>query len=100
MKRCLLDSTTLVIDPPTKSLRVGLAIAWLKRNPRARLWISPVTWAEKWKEQMILRLSDPILCATSGRASEERMLTVSRSISHARQGEWVKRRLAGRSRSP
>ena len=47
MKRCLLDSS-FVIDLLNEIAEgaPGPAIAWLKRNPRARLWISPVTWAE------------------------------------------------------
>ena len=47
MKRCLLDSS-FVIDLLNEIAegRPGSAIAWLKRNRRARLWISPVTWAE------------------------------------------------------
>jgi len=47
VKRCLLDSS-FVIDLLNEIAEgaPGPAIAWLKRNPRARLWISPVTWAE------------------------------------------------------
>lgn len=47
MKRCLLDSS-FVIDLLNEIAEgaPGPAVAWLKRNPRARLWISPVTWAE------------------------------------------------------
>ena len=45
---------------------------------------------------MILRLSDPTLCAASGRASEERMLIASLSISDAPRDNGRKRRLAGR----
>jgi len=47
VKRCLLDSS-FVIDLLNEIAEgtPGPAIAWLKRNPRAQLWISPVTWAE------------------------------------------------------
>ena len=47
MKRCLLDSS-FVIDLLNEMAEgaPGPAIAWIKRNPSARLWISPVTWAE------------------------------------------------------
>jgi predicted nucleic acid-binding protein len=47
VKRCLLDSS-FVVDLLNEIAEgaPGPAIAWLKRNPRARLWISPVTWAE------------------------------------------------------
>jgi predicted nucleic acid-binding protein len=47
MKRCLLDSS-FVIDLFNEHAdrRVGPATSWLRRNPRAQLWISPVTYAE------------------------------------------------------
>ncbi len=47
MKKCLLDSS-FVIDllNEISDGREGAAIAWLKRNPRAKLWISPVTLSE------------------------------------------------------
>ncbi len=47
MKKYLLDSS-FVIDSLNEAAagREGPAFLWLKRNPRARLWISPVTLAE------------------------------------------------------
>lgn len=44
---CLLDSS-FVIDLLNEVADgvAGPAMAWLRRNPRARLWISPVTYAE------------------------------------------------------
>ena len=47
MNDCLLDSS-FVIDLLNEIAggRDGPALAWLRRNPRARLWISPVTLAE------------------------------------------------------
>ena len=47
MKRCLLDSS-FVIDllNETADGRAGPAVGWLRRNPIAQVWISPVTWAE------------------------------------------------------
>lgn len=47
MKACLLDSS-FVIDLLNEiaEAREGPAFAWLDRNRRARLWISPVTLAE------------------------------------------------------
>jgi len=47
VKRCLLDSSFLIDLFNEYASRVeGPAIAWLRANPRARLWISPVTYAE------------------------------------------------------
>ena len=45
--RCLLDSS-FVIDLLNEVADggAGPAIHWLRRNPRAELWISPVTYAE------------------------------------------------------
>lgn len=47
MKKCLLDSS-FVIDLLNEfaDRREGPAHAWMRHNPRARLWISPVTLAE------------------------------------------------------
>jgi len=48
MKRpCLLDSS-FVIDLLNEVADgvAGPAMLWLRKNPRARLWISPVTYAE------------------------------------------------------
>ena len=47
MKKCLLDSSfiiDLLQDASQGSL--GPAASWLRRNPRAQLWISPITVAE------------------------------------------------------
>jgi predicted nucleic acid-binding protein len=47
VKRCLLDSSFLIdLFNEYADGRVGAAILWLRRNPRAELWISPVTCAE------------------------------------------------------
>jgi predicted nucleic acid-binding protein len=47
MKRCLLDSTFIIdLLNEIAANRDGPAVTWLKRNPSARLWISPVTVAE------------------------------------------------------
>lgn len=47
MKACLLDSSFLIdLLNEIADGREGPAFAWLKRNPKARLWISPVTLAE------------------------------------------------------
>ena|ERR1700722_115652 len=47
MKKHLLDSSFLIdLLNEIADHREGPAFAWLKRNPRARLWISPVTMAE------------------------------------------------------
>lgn len=47
MKKCLLDSSFLIdlLDEMAND-REGPAFAWLKRNPKAQLWISPITLAE------------------------------------------------------
>lgn len=47
MKRFLLD-TSFVIDlfNEIAAGKAGPAVDWLKHNPRAELWISPVTYAE------------------------------------------------------
>ena len=47
MKRCLLDSSFLIdLLNETAANRRGPARAWVARNPRADLWVSPVTYAE------------------------------------------------------
>jgi predicted nucleic acid-binding protein len=47
MKKALLDSSFLIdLLNEIADGREGRAFAWLQRNPRARLWISPVTMAE------------------------------------------------------
>jgi len=47
VKKCLLDSSFLIdLLNEMAADREGAAFAWLRRNPRARLWISPVTLAE------------------------------------------------------
>ena len=47
MKRCLLDSSFLIdLFNEYAAGRAGPAVTWLRKNPRARLWISPVTYAE------------------------------------------------------
>jgi predicted nucleic acid-binding protein len=47
MKRVLLDSSFLIdLFNEHAEGRAGAAVAWLRRNPRARLWISPITYAE------------------------------------------------------
>ena len=47
MKRCLLDSSFLIdlLNEYADGI-AGPAVGWLRRNPRAELWISPVTYAE------------------------------------------------------
>lgn len=47
MKKCLLDSS-FVIDLLNEMAedREGAAFAWLRRNRKSQLWISPVTLAE------------------------------------------------------
>lgn len=47
MRKCLLDSS-FVIDLLNEIAdgKAGSASSWLKRNPAARLWITPVTLAE------------------------------------------------------
>jgi predicted nucleic acid-binding protein len=47
VKKCLLDSS-FVIDLLNElaSDQEGAALSWLRRNPKARLWISPITLAE------------------------------------------------------
>lgn len=47
MKKCLLDSS-FVIDLLNEMANdeEGAAFTWLRRNPKSRLWISPVTLAE------------------------------------------------------
>lgn len=47
MKKCLLDSSFLIdLLNEMANDREGPAFAWLRRNPKTRLWISPVTLAE------------------------------------------------------
>lgn len=47
MKRYLLDSSFLMdLFNEYADGRIGPAVSWLRRNPRAELWISPVTFAE------------------------------------------------------
>ena len=47
MKKCLLDSSFLIdLLNEMADDREGSAFSWLKRNPKAQLWISPVTIAE------------------------------------------------------
>ena len=47
MRRCLLDSSFLIdLLNEYADRRIGPAGRWLRRNPRAQLWISPVSYAE------------------------------------------------------
>lgn len=47
MKKCLLDSSFLIdLLNEMADNREGPAFAWLRRNAKAQLWISPVTLAE------------------------------------------------------
>jgi len=48
MKRYLLDSSFVIdlLNEIAENDDEGVALKWLKRNRRARLWISPVTLAE------------------------------------------------------
>jgi predicted nucleic acid-binding protein len=47
MKRCLLDSSFLIdLFNEYADGRIGPATTWLQRNPRAELWVSPVTYTE------------------------------------------------------
>jgi predicted nucleic acid-binding protein len=47
MKRCLLDSSFLIdLLNEYADGRNGHAVAWLRNNLGAQLWISPVTYAE------------------------------------------------------
>lgn len=47
MKRCLLDSSFVIDYFNEIALRqAGPALAWLRRNRDAELWVSPVTFAE------------------------------------------------------
>jgi len=47
MKKCLLDSSFVVdLLNEIADNKNGPALRWLKRNPSARLWISPITLAE------------------------------------------------------
>lgn len=48
MKRCLLDSSFVIdlLNEIADNNDDGPALRWLRKNPRARLWISPVTLAE------------------------------------------------------
>jgi predicted nucleic acid-binding protein len=47
MRKCLLDSSFLIdLVNEIAQGREGPAMAWLRCNPRAQLWISPVTMAE------------------------------------------------------
>lgn len=47
MKRCLLDSSFLVdLFNEYAEGTPGAAVRWLRRNPRAELWISPISYAE------------------------------------------------------
>ena len=47
MKKCLLDSSFLIdLLNEMADDREGPAFDWLRRNPKAQLWISPITLAE------------------------------------------------------
>jgi predicted nucleic acid-binding protein len=47
VKQCLLDSSFLIdLLNEMADDREGPAFAWLRRNPKAQLWISPITLAE------------------------------------------------------
>ena len=47
MKRCLLDSSFVIDYFNEVALRqAGPALAWLRRNRGADLWVSPITFAE------------------------------------------------------
>jgi len=47
VKKCLLDSSFLIdLLNEVADGQEGRALAWLRRNRKARLWISPVTVAE------------------------------------------------------
>jgi predicted nucleic acid-binding protein len=47
VKNCLLDSSFLIdLLNEMADAREGPAFSWLRRNEKARLWISPVTMAE------------------------------------------------------
>jgi predicted nucleic acid-binding protein len=47
VKKCLLDSSFLIdLLNEMADDREGPAFAWLRHNPKAQLWISPITLAE------------------------------------------------------
>jgi predicted nucleic acid-binding protein len=47
VRRCLLDSSFLIdLFNEYADGRAGPAVRWLRKNPRAELWISSVTYAE------------------------------------------------------
>ena len=47
MKACLLDSSFLIdLYNEYADGRAGPATNWLRENPRAELWISPITYSE------------------------------------------------------
>ena len=51
MKRCLLDSSFLVdLFNEYADARIGPVTAWLRRNPRAELWISRSRSRKSWRE--------------------------------------------------
>ena len=78
MKRCLLDSSFLIdLLNEVAAGRAGPAVAWLRRNPSAQLWISPITYAEVLEGAV-----DPI--AVRARLRRFRW----QGIAHA-HGDWV-----------
>lgn len=47
MRHCLLDSSFVInLLNETADGKPGAAFAWLRKNRRAQLWISPITYAE------------------------------------------------------
>jgi predicted nucleic acid-binding protein len=84
MKRCLLDSSFLIdLFNAYADGRVGPAVTWLQRNPRAELWISPVTYAEVMEGAIVPALVRERLCRyrwqSIGYAQAERAATRQRA---------------------
>jgi predicted nucleic acid-binding protein len=91
MRRCLLDSS-FVIDwvNEVAARERGPALAWLSKNPRCDLWVSPVTYAEVLEGAADVKATRELLSAfrwqTIGRQHAEKAALLQ-SRSPKRMGE-------------
>jgi predicted nucleic acid-binding protein len=91
MKRCLLD-TSFVIDllNETAADENGPARSWMAKNPRADLWLSPVTYCEVLEgagdHDAVRRALRPFRWQIIGRQHAERAALLQRR-SASRMGE-------------
>ena len=101
MKKYLLDSSFVIdlLNEMADNDEEGPALQWLKRNRRARLWISPVTLAEVLEGAQDPKPLKPIWGGTDGRVSIAYRRRRRRRDKSAPQTAWV-RMMPGRPPLP